>query len=158
MTDLLLRKTTNTLEDVVVQLGFPIDEEPVTGISNSDLVSLLETLLGSVPPKTVVQENTIKISWLNTSFQDLPHDATKIIIKQHARAHILTLIGSLLMPDTSGSQVHLMYLLLLADLDNVSNFSWGSTLSVCLYRALDHGINYNQENIGGCMLLLQCWA
>jgi len=47
-----------------------------------------------------------------------------------------------------------MYLLLLADLNNVSNFSWGSTLLVCLYRALDHSINYNQDNIRGCMLLL----
>jgi len=74
-----------------------------------------------VPPEIVVQGNTIKISWLNTSFQNLPHDATEIIIVQHAQAHILTLIRSLLMPDTSGSQVHLMYLLLLADLNNVSS-------------------------------------
>jgi len=36
--------------------------------------------------------------------------------------------------------------------------SWGSTLLACLYHALDHGIDYHQNNIGGCMLLLQCWA
>jgi len=94
-----------------------------------------------VPPEIVVQGNTIKISWLNTSFQDLPHDATKIIIAQNAQACILTLIWSLLMPDTSGSQIHLMYLLLLTDLNNVSNFCWGSTLLACLYHALDHDIN-----------------
>jgi len=28
----------------------------------------------------------------------------------------------------------------------------------CLYRGLDHGIHLSQENIGGCMILLQCWA
>ena len=36
---------------------------------------------------------------------------TNDIIAQHDRAHILTLIRSLLMLDSSGSKVHLMYLL-----------------------------------------------
>ena len=46
-----------------------------------------------------------------------------------------------------------MYILLLTDLNNVSNFSWESVLLVCLYHVLDHGINYNQDNIEACMLL-----
>jgi len=76
------------------------------------------------------------------------------MVAQHERSHILTLIESLLMLDTSGSRVHLMYLLLLSDLDNVSNYSWGSGVLACLYRALDHGVDFNQENISGCTLLL----
>jgi len=40
------------------------------------------------------------------------------------------------MPDTSASKVHLMYLLLLADLNNASNFSWGSIVLTSLYRTL----------------------
>jgi len=27
-----------------------------------------------------------------------------------------------------------------------------------MYRAFHHRIDFNQDNIGGCMLLLQCWA
>ena len=108
--------------------------------------------------RQVYKGNSIKLSWLNNEFQDLPHDADNVVIAQPARAHILTLIGSLLIPDTSGGRVHLMYLLLLSDLNNVSNYSWGSGVLACLYRALDHGVDFNQENIGGCMLLLQCWA
>ena len=81
-----------------------------------------------------------------------------MVISQHARAHILTLIGSLLMPDTSASRVHLMYLPLLTDLNNVFNYSWGAAVLAGLYRALDHGVDFNQTNIGGCMLLLQSWA
>jgi len=65
---------------------------------------------------------------------------------------------SYVLEDTSASRVHLMYLLLLANLNNASNFSWGSAVLASLYRALDHEVDYNQENIGGCMLLLQCWA
>jgi len=70
----------------------------------------------------------------------------------------LTLIESLLMSDTLGSRVHLMYLLLLSDLDNVPNYICGLGVLSCLYRALNHGIDFNQENIEGCMLLLQCWT
>jgi len=84
---------------------------------------LCETLLGFVPPETVGSRKHNQDILVEYFFQDLPHDATKIIIAQHARAHILTLIESLLMPDTLGGRVHLMYLLLLADLNNVSNFS-----------------------------------
>ena len=64
----------------------------------------------------------------------------------------------MLMPNTSASLVYFMYLPLLRDLAHVSNFSWGSTVLACLYRALDHGTKFQQDNIGGCMLLLQCWA
>jgi len=28
----------------------------------------------------------------------------------------------------------------------------------CLYCGLDNGIHLSQENIGGCMIQLQCWA
>jgi len=143
---------------VAVQLGLPIDGELITGISSGNLVTLCGHLLGYVPPETVYKANNIILSWLNNEFQDLPHDANNVMVAQHARAHILTLIGSLLMLDTSGSRVHLMYLLLLSDLDNVSNYSWGSCVLACLYRALNHGVDFNQENIGGCTLLLQCWA
>jgi len=64
----------------------------------------------------------------------------------------------MLMPNTSASLVYFMYLPLLRDLAHVSNFSWGSVMLECLYRALDHGTKFQQNNIGGCMLLLQCWA
>jgi len=60
---------------------------------------------------------------------------------------MLTLIENLFMPDSSGSKVHLMYLLLLADLNNVRNYIWGSVVLDSLYRALDHGIGFNLDNI-----------
>nr|XP_007133579.1 hypothetical protein PHAVU_011G191000g [Phaseolus vulgaris]ESW05573.1 hypothetical protein PHAVU_011G191000g [Phaseolus vulgaris] len=85
---------------------------------------------------------------------ELPHHATEDVIAQHARAHILTLIGSILMLDSSSSKVHLMYLLLLADLNNVRNYSWESAVLASLYRVLDHEIDLNQDDIGGCTLLL----
>jgi len=51
--------------------------------------------------------------------------ATNNVIAQYARAYILILIGSILMPDTSIVRVHVMYLLKLANLNVVVNYSWG---------------------------------
>jgi len=136
-----LSETIVTLEDMELVLGLPVDGEVVSGITSGDLVSLCEQLLKFIPPSTTIKGNAINLSWLNKTFQELPHHATNDVIAQHARAHILTLIGSLLINDSSGSKVHLMYLLLLADLNNVRNYSWGSDVLVSPYRALDHGID-----------------
>jgi len=45
------------------------------------------------------------------------------------------------MSDTSTARVHVMYLLKLADLNVVDNYSWGSVVLSCLYRGLDHDIH-----------------
>lgn len=58
------------------------------------------------------------------------------------------------MPYTFANLVHLVFLLLLRNLGNVFNFSWGSLVLSCLYRALDLDTMFDQENIVGCMLLL----
>ena len=48
--------------------------------------------------------------------------------------------------------------LLLDYLTHVSNYSCGSTILTCLYCALVHKIDFNQDYIRHFMLLLQCWA
>nr|XP_007157670.1 hypothetical protein PHAVU_002G088800g [Phaseolus vulgaris]ESW29664.1 hypothetical protein PHAVU_002G088800g [Phaseolus vulgaris] len=152
-----LEKKAQKLSNVHSKFDLISIREVVTGITTGDLVSLCEQFLIFLPPATSGKGNAINLSWLNNTFWELSHHATDDVIDQHARTHILTL-GSLLMPDSSGSKVHLMYLLLLANLNNVRNYSWGSAVLASLYRALDHEIDFNQDNIGGCTLLLQCWA
>jgi len=56
------------------------------------------------------------------------------------------------MLNTSTSKVHMMYLLLLTDLNYVSKYSW--TILVYFYWTLDDEIDFNQDNIGNRMLLL----
>jgi len=65
-----------------------------------------------------------------------------VTTSQYAGAHILILIGSFLMPDTTMNMVIFMYFPLLRDLANVSNFSWSSIVLACLYRALDHDTKF----------------
>jgi len=54
-----------------------------------------------------IQGKQIKLSWLNNTFQELPYDVDDVITTQHAQANILSLIGSFLTSDTSGSKVHI---------------------------------------------------
>ncbi|XP_014498942.1 protein MAIN-LIKE 1-like [Vigna radiata var. radiata] len=133
-----LGESTITLEDVALQLGLPIEGHDVTGISSGPLTLFCQQLLGHVPPKNTIRGNKIKFSWLNNTFRLLPDDATHEVVEQYAREYMLLLIGSILMPDTSASMVHLMYLPLLADLHTVANYSWASGVLSCLYRSLDH--------------------
>jgi len=79
-----LGETTVSLEDVELILGLPIDGQAVTRITSGDLVSFCEQLLGFIPPLTTVKGNAIKLSWLNNTFQELPHNAIDDVIAQHA--------------------------------------------------------------------------
>ncbi|XP_014503143.1 protein MAIN-LIKE 1-like [Vigna radiata var. radiata] len=153
-----LVESTVTLEDVALQLELPIEGHAITGINSGPLTLFCQQLLGHVPPVNTIRGNRIKLSWLNNTFRQLPYDALDEVVEQYARAYMLLIIGSILMPDTSASMVHLMYLPLLADLQMVTNYSWASVVLSCLYRALDHGTRVDQDNIGGCMILLQSWA
>ncbi|KAF1899190.1 hypothetical protein Lal_00019312 [Lupinus albus] len=150
---------TVTLEDVAYQLGLPIDGNIVTRPTNMDWNVVCHNLLGAVPNERQIVGQHIQMSWLDSTFQQLPDDATETVIDQHARAFILRMIGGFLMPDTSGSRVHLMYLLLLEDLSETYQYSWGSAVLACLYRGLCRAALISRQiEIGGCLLLLQSWA
>ncbi|KAF1873038.1 hypothetical protein Lal_00016157 [Lupinus albus] len=154
-----IRECTVTLEDVAYQLGLPIDGNIVTGPTNMDWNVVCHNLLGAVPNERQIVGQRIQMSWLDSTFQQLPDDATEVVIDQHARAFILRMIGGFLMPDTSGSRVHLMYLLLLEDLSETYQYSWGSAVLACLYRGLCRAALISRQiEIGGCLLLLQSWA
>ena len=80
------------------------------------------------------------------------------MIVQHARAHIMMLIGGCLMLNTLEAIVHFMYLFLLSNLTEASHYSWGATVLASLYQVLDRAVKPLQTKIGGCLLLLQSWA
>jgi len=50
-----------------------------------------------------------------TKFYELLIDPNDVVIAQHARAHIMMLIGGCLMPHALRARVHFMYLLLLSN-------------------------------------------
>lgn len=68
------------------------------------------------------------------------------------------IIRSVLMPDAKNNRVHLMYLPLLADLQNVHLYSWDSAVLTMLYRELCQMTKPDAIDIGGRLVLLQSWA
>ena len=151
-------EATVTLQDVALHLGLPIDGEAVTGVVTAQWAPICLQLLGDVPPAEDLKGSMVKITWFESRFAKLPANANDLVIAQYARAYIMMMIGGLLLPDTSGSRVHLMYLLLLDDLPAASNYSWGAAVLACLYRSLCRASCPKQIESGGCSLLLQSWA
>jgi len=97
-------------------------------------------------------------TWLWQNFQQLPIDVDDVVIAQHARAHIMILIGGCVMLDTSGVRVHFFNLLLLSNLTEASHYSWVAVILASLFRALDRALKPLQTEIGGCLLLPKSWA
>ena len=62
------------------------------------------------------------------------------------------------MPDRTGARVPLMYLPLLADLEDAGQYSWGSAVLAHLYREMCNATDYRNKDIGGCLTLLHMWA
>ncbi|CAL0312232.1 unnamed protein product [Lupinus luteus] len=150
---------TVTLEDVTFQLGLPIDGKTVTGTTSTNWEALCLQLLGAIPSGRQIMGQRVQMTWLDSTFEVLPEDADDVVVQQHARAFILRMIGGFLMPDTSGSRVHLMYLPLLEDLSDTYEYSWGAAVLACLYRGLCRAaLISKQVEVGGCLLLLQSWA
>ncbi|KAF1867473.1 hypothetical protein Lal_00049902 [Lupinus albus] len=71
---------TVTLEDVAYQLGLPIDRDVVTGPTNMDWNVVCHNLLGAVPNERQIVGQRIQMSWLDSTFQQLPNDVTEIRI------------------------------------------------------------------------------
>ncbi|KAF7143295.1 hypothetical protein RHSIM_Rhsim05G0159000 [Rhododendron simsii] len=109
---------TVTLQDVEVLFGLPIDGGPVIGTTNEDWDPLCRRLLRIVPELNIDRKGgKVTMTWLRLHFQGhLVEGYTDENVQQQARGYILQLIGGMLMPDHSGSQVHLAYLTLLEDL------------------------------------------
>ena len=62
------------------------------------------------------------------------------------------------MPDKTGNQVYLMYLTVLADLERVRCYSWGSSCLATLYREMCRATDPDAKTMGDCAPLLQSWA
>ena len=124
-----------TLQDVALQFGLPIDGRPVTGQTGYDLGNMCATLLGARLEGPDIKSQRVWMSWLASLIrQRLPEDADEQSVQCRTRIYILLLIGGVLFPDTSGSHVHLMFLLLLEDFRVIHTYSWGLA---CLAWLLD---------------------
>ncbi|XP_043810688.1 serine/threonine-protein phosphatase 7 long form homolog [Manihot esculenta] len=148
---------TITLQDVGLITGLPVNGAAVTGRSRHYWPSLCEALLGVVPPNSAIRGCYLKMVWLAEEFGQLPDDYDEVVVQRFARAYLMRVIGSLF-SDTSASRVNLMFLPLLADLEEAGNYSWGAACLAWLYRQLCKATNPEVMQMAGPLFILQIWA
>ncbi|KAI0519048.1 hypothetical protein KFK09_006488 [Dendrobium nobile] len=182
---LTVGEMTITLQDVAMILGVNIDGPALVGhtvvgagrrwLSWPDCC---DDLLGSHPLADVVYrdpfdhritsrfrmgqahaQTCIPLRWLRWTFwRDSYLDLNDMDFWRHVRAYILFILGCHLLPDTSGSEIHLQYLTIMEDLAVFSTYSLGGAVLAHLYRELGEATRPSRANIAGCINLLQIWA
>ncbi|KAI8567220.1 hypothetical protein RHMOL_Rhmol02G0104000 [Rhododendron molle] len=155
-------ESTVTLQDVEIITGLAVDGRPVTGDTRFDQdkkKELCERLLGLNPPGEVMSGFKVSLKWLRENFDGkIEEEDDEVTVLRKARGYILQLIGGIVLPDQSGSHVHLCFLSLLDDLQLASTYSWGSACLGTLYHYLDSGSTIGSKDLGGMFILVQVWG
>lgn len=79
---------------------------------------------------------------------------TQDVVNQKARCYMFWMIVGMIMADTSGNYLKLIYLPMLENVSAIGSYSWGSAISVCLYHFLYKASQSNQNKIAGLFLPL----
>ncbi|XP_057733994.1 protein MAIN-LIKE 1-like [Arachis stenosperma] len=153
-----------TLEDVAMQLELSIDGEHVTGTLRAwskfhqrDICQWCQEL-SDVPAGHVgTTKFNIKLKWLRNRLQQMSLNLQDNALIQYACCYILYLLEGMLLLDKANNTVHVRYLLLLADNDAISTYSWGSVILCWLYRAMYLARDYSVKGMAGCHMLLVSW-
>ena len=159
-------EATITPRDVSILLGLPTRGKVVcpdrTLKLATDVEAMINNLLPPSPNKLREQQmNYLLLGRLNNLLRSkegrLRPNSTDDEVDRWTRCYILCLIGSVLMPDSSGGRVHSHFLSLLEDFDNCGKYSWGSAALAQMYRSLYHGCTRRYHYVGGSMTLLLSW-
>ncbi|KAL0928486.1 hypothetical protein M5K25_000370 [Dendrobium thyrsiflorum] len=104
-------------------------------------------------------QTCLPLRWLRwTFYRDSYLDMNELDFWRHLRAYFLFLMGTYLLPDTSGCEIHLRFLPLLEDLGLFSTYSLGGAVLAHLYKELAEATKPKRANIAGCIHLLQIWC
>ncbi|GFP94545.1 serine/threonine-protein phosphatase 7 long form homolog [Phtheirospermum japonicum] len=131
-------EATVTLQDVAIIWGLPVRGRPVIAIDfgRSKLTAIRRHFQGII----------------------ITDDTDQMIVDQYVRGVVLTLLASMVMPESTGDSASLFHLRLLEDFDRSRKYSWASASLATLYRELCTASSADKCVIGGRCLLLQIWA
>ncbi|KAH0672392.1 hypothetical protein KY290_026595 [Solanum tuberosum] len=155
-------EATITLQDVEILYGLPVKGNPILGYEPqrtiADWQNICQRLLGFTPHTQDLKHSSLKVSALNAHLRlqpQLSDLATQDMVNEKARCYMFWMIAGLMLADTSGGLLKLMYLPMLEDITAVGSYSWGSATLACLYRFLCKASQSTQNEIAGFLPLLQ---
>ncbi|KAI5671950.1 hypothetical protein M9H77_12314 [Catharanthus roseus] len=94
-------------------------------------------------------------AWISREFTS-SETSDDLILRAHG--FIFLLLGGHMLPDFSGSLVHVRYLNLLEDLESISTYSCCSCILGFLYKHLCMASLGDARQIGGTLVILQIWV
>ncbi|XP_025647839.1 protein MAIN-LIKE 1-like [Arachis hypogaea] len=142
---MLFGECTITLQDVVYQLGLPVDERYVSGCLTDFHVYIegdkpawqwFHELLGVLPPANQIQKFAVNYTWFQETFGECPEEADEETVRRFTRAYIMMLLGTQLFDDKSGNRIHIRWLPFVARLEEMGGYSWRSATLAWLYRCI----------------------
>ncbi|RYR02513.1 hypothetical protein Ahy_B06g081307 isoform B [Arachis hypogaea] len=152
--------------DVAYHIGLPIDGQYVSGCL-TDFPQYIEggrppwvwfdELLGVLPHVNCIDKFTVKCTWFEEMFSELPQGANEETIRRYARAYMMMLLSMQLFGDKLGTRLHIRWLPYIARLEDIGQYSWGSTALSWLYRCMCRVANKNAVKLAGPLQLLQSW-
>ncbi|MQM03878.1 hypothetical protein Taro_036669 [Colocasia esculenta] len=86
-----------TLQDVAILMRLPIYGDAVVGDTSLDWTDVCMSLLGDLPG--MMRRGSVKLSWLRERFTVIADDALVEVVRQHARAYLLHLLGCTVFSD-----------------------------------------------------------
>ncbi|CAI9089406.1 OLC1v1023973C1 [Oldenlandia corymbosa var. corymbosa] len=116
-------------------------------------------LLGFTPAHDMFDGNKIYVECLIAECDlSIPDDAPVEAYTKRARALMLLLLGSFLIPNNTGNRISLWILCLLEDLDVCATYSWRPAVLARLYFGLCQASVSEKNDITGCYIMMQIWA
>ncbi|RYQ91113.1 hypothetical protein Ahy_B09g096983 isoform E [Arachis hypogaea] len=74
--------------------------------------------------KNCIDKFTLKCTWMQETFSDLPEGADEETVRRYARACIMILLSMQLFNDKSGTHMHIRWLPYVARLKDMGRYSW----------------------------------
>ncbi|XP_072079128.1 protein MAIN-LIKE 1-like [Arachis hypogaea] len=160
------RECTITLQDVVYQLGLPVDGHYVNGCLIDFHVYIqgaqpawqwFQELLGVLPPPSQIQKFVMNCTWFHETFGEFLDGTDEETVRHFARAYIMILLGTQLFADKSGNRIHIRWLPYMARLEEMGGYSWGLAALAWLYQYMCRVANRHVVKLAGPLQLLQSW-
>ncbi|RYQ98591.1 hypothetical protein Ahy_B07g086337 isoform C [Arachis hypogaea] len=81
-----------------------------------------------------INKFTVKCTWMQETFSDLPEGIDKETLMRYTRAYIMMLLSTQFFGVKFGARMHIRWLLYVARLEKMGRYSWGSATLSWLYR------------------------